>query len=211
MKYDLAIIDYNMGNLFGLECALNYVKLKTIITSDKNTIMDSKAIILPGVGSFGRAMKNIKEKKLDIIIKKCNDEKKIIIGVCLGMQLLFQKSYENNLNEGLSILKGSIVAINDKKKYLNVGWAKNKCKDEKDSLQKLINKKEAYFIHSYVAKPFDKKIILAESTFDNKFFCSAVKSGNIVGFQFHPEKSGVNGIKILKLLSKKIKNNENIL
>ena len=211
MKYELAIIDYKMGNLFGLECALNYVKLKTIITSDKKTIMNSKAIILPGVGSFGKAMKNIKEKKLDKIIKECNNEKKIIIGVCLGMQLLFQKSNEINLNKGLCILNGSVKAINNEKKYLNVGWGKNECKNEENSLQKLINKKEAYFIHSYVAKPLDKKIILAESRFGNKVFCSAVKSDNIVGFQFHPEKSGVNGIKILKLLSKKIKNNENIL
>tara|TARA_B100000787_G_scaffold169186_1_gene159669 strand:- start:169 stop:804 length:636 start_codon:yes stop_codon:yes gene_type:complete len=211
MKYDLAIIDYNMGNLFGLECALNHVKLKTVITSDKDIIQNSKAIILPGVGSFGKAMKNIKEKKLDKIIKQCNDEKKIIIGVCLGMQLLFQKSSENNFNKGLSILKGSVVPINNKKKYLNVGWAKNKCKNEKNSLEKLINKQETYFIHSYVAKPLDKNIIFAQSSFDNKVFCSAVKINNIVGFQFHPEKSGINGIKILKLLSKKIKNNENTI
>jgi glutamine amidotransferase len=211
MKYDIAIIDYNMGNLFGLECALNHVKLKTIITSDKNTIMNSKAIILPGVGSFNKAMKNIKEKKLDTIIQKCNDQKKIIIGICLGMQLLFQKSNENNFSTGLCILKGSVEAIHSKKKYLNIGWSKNACINVENSFQKIINKKETYFIHSYVAKPLDKKIILAESSFDNKLFCSAVKSKNVIGFQFHPEKSGINGIKILKLLSKKIKNNENIL
>tara|TARA_B110000003_G_C16583188_1_gene508858 strand:+ start:654 stop:1289 length:636 start_codon:yes stop_codon:yes gene_type:complete len=211
MKYDLAIIDYQMGNLFGLDCALKHVKLKTIITSKKEEIMNSKAIILPGVGSFGKAMKNIKEKKLDKIIKEFHVEKKIIIGICLGMQLMFEKSSEINSNKGLALFKGSVEAINKKNKSLNIGWSENYCKSKKNEIKKLIHNKETYFIHSYAAKPLNNKIILAESTFDNINFCSVVKSNNMIGFQFHPEKSGINGLKILKLLSRKIKNNENIL
>lgn len=211
MKYDLAIIDYQMGNLFGLNCALRSVKLNTIITSDKNEIMNSKAIILPGVGSFGKAMKNIKEKKLDRIIQEFNTEKRIIIGICLGMQLMFEKSSEININQGLGLFKGSVEAIKKKNKNLNIGWNENYCKNKKNEIEKLIHNKKTYFIHSFAAKPLDKKIILAESNFDNINFCSAVKSNNVIGFQFHPEKSGVEGLKILRVLSKKIKNNENIL
>lgn len=201
--YDICIADYGMGNVFGLNMALKKIGLNSIITSDLNIMENSKALVLPGVGSFGSAMVNIKNKNIDSIIKNFHKKKKLIIGICLGMQLLFDESEENNCKEGLSILSGKIISL-QKNKKLNIGWSKN-YSDTKNEIAKMINLKKTYFIHSYAALPSDEKIILSRSKFNDKIFCSSVNHENVYGFQFHPEKSGNIGLSILKKITKKIK------
>ena len=124
MKPIISIIDYKMGNLFSVECALNYVGIKSIITDDIELIKKTDGIILPGVGAFPEAMKRIKQKKLENIINEFNDKKKPILGICLGMQILFEKSFENSETQGLSLLSGDVLKFNQQKdkNSFNVGW-----------------------------------------------------------------------------------------
>ena len=127
MKKKIAIIDYGMGNTFSIQCALKNVGLDSIVTSKKKQILNSDAIILPGVGAFPKAMEKIRINNLDNIILKAHKSNKIIIGICLGMQLLFEKSYENSLTKGLGILKGKVIYFkknNKIKNKFNVGWNK---------------------------------------------------------------------------------------
>ncbi len=209
---DVAIIDYNMGNLYSIDCALKYVGLKSKITDDLDIIKKSKCLILPGVGAFPEAMKRLKEKKLDLAIKNFNQDKKPIIGICLGMQLLFNNSNENGSTTGLGLLDGEVKKFNlkDKEnniKTFNVGWRKillNKKIIENNSLNK-DNNNLMYFIHSYFCKPENKNIQTSSSFFYSKEFTSSVKKENIEAFQFHPEKSGKAGINIYLNLKKNLR------
>jgi len=206
---DIAIIDYGMGNLYSLYCACNIFGFKTKITSDENIINKSKIIILPGVGAFPDAMRIIKKKKLDYIILKNFEKNKKIIGICLGMQLLFDSSREFTVTKGLGLVQGEVLAFNSlssKNDYsLNVGWKEIVKENIKSSLLEKINKKDKfYFIHSYYCKPKNKKIITTNSIFNKNQFCSSIKSKNIEAFQFHPEKSSLSGLKIFKNIKKEL-------
>ncbi len=203
---DVSIINYGMGNLYSVLCACEKVGFNAKITNNLKDIEDSRLIILPGVGAFPSAMRELKNRDLDKIIIKQNLKGKKIIGICLGMQLLFERSTEITKNSGLGILKGEIIEF-EKKKILNVGWRKIEIK-KKDSLIELEKNKKSnkfYFINSFIAKPSDKEIITATSNFNDQEFCCAVKSNNVEAFQFHPEKSGLIGLKVFKNLKKKIK------
>ena len=211
---DIAIIDYGMGNLYSLYCACNILGFKTKITSDKDIINKSKIIILPGVGAFPEAMKIIKKKKLDYVILKNFEKNKKIIGICLGMQLLFDSSHEFKITKGLGLVQGEVLAFNNpssKKDYLlNVGWKEIINKNVKGTLlEKISEKDKFYFIHSYYCKPKNQKIISTKSIFNKHQFCSSIKSKNIEAFQFHPEKSSFSGLKIFKNIKKEL--NENFI
>jgi len=195
--HDVSIIDYKMGNLYSVDCALKYVGIKSIITDDLKVIKNSKCIILPGVGAFPEAMKRLKEKKLDQAIKDFNDSKKKKNGI----------SYENGITNGLGFLKGEVKKFDvideeKQKQYFNVGWRKLVIKTN-DNLSCCIPKKideEMYFIHSYHVVPEDSSIKTSTSKFFGKEFTSSVKKDNIEAFQFHPEKSRTAGINIYKKL-----------
>ena len=193
----VTIIDYGMGNIYGLSCAIKRIGFEPTVSSDSNYIKNSHIIILPGVGSFGAAMRNIKSKKIDEAISHVNKNNGSIFGICLGMQLFFEKSEESPGVNGLAFIKGNVLKLKNNQK-LNVGWSKNISKKE-NYLSNLLDNSETYFIHSYKTEPQDKDLILAVSSFEKDYFCSAVKKKNIVGFQFHPEKSGEFGLKILKI------------
>jgi len=206
---DIAIIDYGMGNLYSLYCACNIFGFKTKITSDEDIINKSKIIILPGVGAFPDAMRIIKKKKLDYVILKNFEKNKKIIGICLGMQLLFDSSREFKVTKGLGLVQGEVLAFNSlcsKNDYsLNVGWKEIVKENIKSSLLEKINKKDKfYFIHSYYCKPKNKKIITTNSIFNKNQFCSSIKSKNIEAFQFHPEKSSHSGLKMFKNIKKEL-------
>lgn len=206
---DIAIIDYGMGNLYSLYCACNIFGFKTKITSDEDIINKSKIIILPGVGAFPDAMRIIKKKKLDYVILKNFEKNKKIIGICLGMQLLFDSSREFKVTKGLGLVQGEVLAFNShssKNDYsLNVGWKEIVKENIKSSLLEKINKKDKfYFIHSYYCKPKNQKIITTNSIFNKNQFCSSIKSENIEAFQFHPEKSSLSGLKIFKNIKKEL-------
>ena len=205
MKCLVSIIDYGMGNLHSVKCALDKVGINSIITKDISIIKKSNAMIIPGVGSFSSAMKKIKNLKLDKIILDFYLKKKIIFGICLGMQLLFEKSQEGKINQGLGILKGNVLKFKTNKihkKNFNVGW--KKIEIENRNKNSLLGKKDnyMYFIHSFYVKPLDNKIITSKSSFNGQKFVSSIKNGHVYGFQFHPEKSSKIGLDIYKCLKK---------
>jgi glutamine amidotransferase len=212
--FDVAIINYEMGNLRSVQAACNFVGLSTIITNKPKDIMQSRSLILPGVGAFNQAMKNIKKYNLKKAIINFNKSGKPIIGICLGMQLFFEQSEEIKKTKGLGLIKGdvsSLLTSSKKNSGINIGWNKIKIKSLKNSIiNKGLDDKNFYFIHKFSCKPKDKNIILAKSKFNNIEFCAAIKFENIEGYQFHPEKSGKNGILIYKNLKRKILN-ENTL
>lgn len=208
--YDVAIINYEMGNLRSVQSACTHVGLTTIITKDPKIISKCKSIFLPGVGAFNQAMQNIKKYKLVKTIIDFKKTGKPIIGICLGMQLFFEQSYEIKKTKGLGIIKGKVLSLIDNSKKnsgLNIGWNKIKIRNLKNSnLNSKLDNKNFYFIHKFHCVPESKSIILARSKFNNKEFCAAIKYENVEGYQFHPEKSGNSGLMIYKNLKNKILN-----
>ena len=196
----IAIIDYGVGNLYSLLSSLKFIGEDAIVTGDKDEIARADKLILPGVGAFSDAMKKLTDSGISDIIKEQADLGKDIMGICLGMQLLFEKSYEYGEHEGLSLLKGNIVPLEgyvDKSlKIPHIGW--NALKFERESkLFKYISEGDyVYFVHSYYAADCSDSIIA--SAFYDKSVTAAVQKDNIYGCQFHPEKSGKVGLNILR-------------
>ncbi len=207
-KYDVSIVNYRLGNLHSVNNVCKSVGLKSIITNDKKIIENSKMLILPGVGSFSDGIKNLKELKLDSLIKELFSNGKPIIGICLGMQLFFETSEEGEITDGLGLMKGKIKSFPKSIDFRvpHLGWSKVIFDEKflkKENLYEL-NSRDFYFAHSYYLENDNKNdCILASSTYNSIKFGSAVINKNLIGFQFHPEKSGVSGIKIYKYLKKK--------
>ena len=196
----LAIIDYGVGNLFSLQCSLKKIGVEAVVTKDPETIKNAKRIILPGVGAFGDASKKLYESGLVELITEEANSGKPFLGICLGMQLLFEKGYEYGEHKGLGFLKGNVISLEGKiDKSLQIphmGW--NALDFKKESpLFKYINDGDfVYFVHSYYATDCDDSVI-ATSEYSIPV-TAAVGKGNIFGCQFHPEKSGDVGLNILK-------------
>ncbi len=204
---DVAIIDLNLSNLHSVNSACKKVGLNSKITFDKKIISKARSIILPGVGSFKEAMKKIKILNLEETIKNSIKENKPFLGICLGMQLLFSRSHEFGKTIGLSIFEGDVKKFNYYKKnnlkypVPHIGWNKvnldkKENKRKKNILKNIKNGEFMYFVHSYYVIPKNKNIILTNSYYGKENFCSSVASKNIFAFQFHPEKSGMEGLKI---------------
>ena len=196
----IAIIDYGVGNLFSLTSSFKYVGADVTVTSDPEEIKKADKIILPGVGAFGDAIKKLKDTGLDkIVIEEANNGKPLM-GICLGMQLLFEKSYEYGEHNGLGLLKGSVVPmenyIDKSLKIPHIGWNALSIKKESQLFKYLKNGDHVYFVHSYFAKDCDESLLA--TTEYGKELTAAVAYKNIYGCQFHPEKSGDIGLKILK-------------
>ena len=196
----VAVIDYGVGNLFSLFSSLKSIGVDTILTSDKSEIEKADKILLPGVGAFGDAINKLKSLKLDEVIEAEVKKGKQLMGICLGMQMLFEKSYEYGEYEGLGLLKGSVTAmdgyINNNLKIPHIGW--NSLIFKKPStLTKYINEGDfVYFVHSYHAiNCTDSVVAVAEY---DKYLTAMVEKDNVCGCQFHPEKSGSVGLNILK-------------
>lgn len=199
----IAIIDYKTGNLFSVKNAFDKLGVETIITSDVSMIKKADKLLLPGVGAFENAMKNLKELRLDTII--CDEIKsgKPILGICLGMQLLFNSSEEFGYHEGLNILEGKVVKFNFANepalKIPHMGWnSLTNCTNSR--LFSDLENQFVYFVHSYHLLTDNKnyKQIMTNYGYD---FCSAIEYNNIFATQFHPEKSGDVGLSILKKFS----------
>ena len=201
----IAVIDYGVGNLFSLLSSLKYVGLNTKLTNDIEEIKNAKGIILPGVGAFRDAIGNLEKYRLkEILINEAKNGKPFL-GICLGMQMLFEKSYEYGEYEGLGLINGTVEEI---KKYIpensdlkipHMGWnsliINERFKDDK-ILKNVDNNEYVYYVHSYFAKT-DMKNIVAYSEYGTKI-PGIVKNENVYGMQFHPEKSGDTGLKLLK-------------
>lgn len=199
-----AIIDYGMGNLFSIKQACLHVGIEATVTKDKADIQAADIVILPGVGAFGSAMEELRKQGLDIIIKEAANTGKIIFGICLGMQLLFTKSLEFGEHEGLNLIPGTVNNLRDKvsasHKIPNIGWHKIKTQHEGGLLKSLDDEPSMYFVHSYYVAPDDEQVISSTIELDDFSFCASVQYQNIIGCQFHPEKSGERGLSIYRAL-----------
>ncbi len=199
----IAITDYGVGNLFSIKSSLDTVGVESVITSDANVLIKADKIILPGVGAFRDAQKKLSESGLDKVIIKEAQKGKPILGICLGMQLLFEKSFEYGEYEGLGLIKGEIRPIADVigegLSIPHIGWNPLIMK-KKSPLYKYVKDGECvYFVHSYYAVNCEESVS-ATAEYSCELTASA-EQGNVFGCQFHPEKSGKTGLNILKAFS----------
>ena len=196
----IAIVDYGVGNLFSLTSSFNFIGADVVVTSNADEIKKADKIILPGVGAFGDAIKKLKDTGLDKTVIEEAKNGKPLMGICLGMQLLFEKSYEYGEHDGLGLLKGNVVPmenyIDKSLKIPHIGWNGLIFKKENPLFKYLKNGDHVYFVHSYFAKDCDESLLA--TTEYGKELTAAVAYKNIYGCQFHPEKSGDIGLKILK-------------
>ncbi len=197
----IAIVDYGVGNLFSLKCSFAKLGIEAELTSDPDVIRASDRIILPGVGAFGDAAEKLVASGLDKVIKSEALMGKPLLGICLGMQLLFEGGYEYGFTPGLGLLKGTVRPISEivpeGLKIPHMGWNALDFVGEKNELFKYIeNGDNVYFVHSFSARDCEDSVIAtAEYGTD---LCAAVARGNVYGCQFHPEKSGDTGLNILR-------------
>lgn len=206
MNKKIAIVDYGLGNLYSITQACNHIGYYPVVTSDKNQIMDADYLILPGVGAFKVAMDQLNDLDLISTIKTYAGSGRPIMGICLGMQLLFDRSEEFGHHEGLKLIPGAIQRfpseVDGKRlKIPHIGWNKlfeNNIRWEATPLKDIGNDDFMYFVHSYFALPEDEASILSYTCYQGFKYCSSVKKNNIFGFQFHPEKSGETGVNIYK-------------
>lgn len=196
----IAIVDYGVGNLFSLRSSFAAIGENVLFSSDPKEIENADKIILPGVGAFCDASKKLKESGMQDAVLLAAEKGTPLLGVCLGMQLLFERSYENGEYQGLSLLKGDVIGLKDiipaGLKIPQIGW--NALKFEKDCplFGRIKEGDYVYFVHSYAA--VDVGDALAATTEYGNAVTAAVSQGNVYGCQFHPEKSGEVGLSILK-------------
>jgi len=194
----IAIIDYGMGNLRSVQKAFEFLGYEAVVTQEPNKILDASHVVLPGVGAFGDAMKNLKKAELIDTIYRTIETGKPFLGICLGMQLLFEKSHEGGLFTGLSLLPGEVKRIPEhlNVKIPHIGW--NELKHSPNPIFRSLEQPcFVYFVHSYYVEPENSKDIIA-TTFYGMNIPVAVNRENIYAVQFHPEKSGQEGLKILR-------------
>ena len=201
----IAIVDYGAGNILSILAAFEKLGIQAIVTRGHEEIMSSDGLVIPGVGSYSHAMSKLKEYYLDDVIRDYSKLGRPILGICLGMQLLFSGSYEFGYTEGIDLLSGEVrrLELKDRamQKLPHVSWnglETSSANNWKNSILDGIKEGEdMYFVHTYQAVPTDNNHILSYTKYSNSKFCSSIRSGNIFGCQFHPEKSGEKGLKIV--------------
>lgn len=193
---DIAIIDYGMGNIRSVQKALEYLGYNAFISSDPKQIIKADKVILPGVGAFRDAIKSIRQNHIDDVIYNVVEQNKPFLGICLGMQLLFDKSYENGEYEGLKLLRGKIIKLPETEIIPQIGWNNLNILKEEPLFKNLPKNPYVYFVHSYYLET--EAPIISATTFYGKDIQVAVQYKNIFATQFHPEKSGDIGLQILK-------------
>ena len=195
----IAILDYDAGNIKSVEKALQKLGQEVIITRDAEEILSADKVILPGVGAFGDAMNNLRKYGLDQVIYQVVENKTPFLGICLGLQLLFEKSDESVGAKGLGILQGEICRIPDKEglKIPHMGWNSLHLQNDGRLFAGLPEDSYVYFVHSYYLKAEDESIVKATTEYSTHIHAS-VEQGNVFACQFHPEKSSDVGLQILK-------------
>ena len=215
----VAVVDYGLGNLYSVKQACRQVGLRAGITSSKNDIRDADAVILPGVGAFGDAMETL--HRLDLVgpLKDAAASGRPLIGICLGLQLLMTESFEFGRHAGLDLISGPVVKFEEPAdssgrplKVPQVGWNGIFRKDgssgpdpwDRGPLEGLPDGEYMYFVHSFYVKPEDEGLVLSRSGYGNVEFCSSLRKGNVFACQFHPERSGRQGLKVYQNLKSHI-------
>jgi len=204
----IVIIDYGCGNILSIARAIEHIGYKPEITNDKNKIINSSNVILPGVGAFGSAIKNLDESNLrDTILEYAKIRQRPLLGICLGMQILLTVGNELGVFKGLNLIEGEVIKISNTKlknfKVPHVGWNEVSPSNDKQSWSnKILNDsligKSFYFVHSYMAVTKNPSSTIGSCDYLGKNIPSIISSGNILGCQFHPEKSGKNGLDFLR-------------
>lgn len=204
-KGKIAVIDYGVGNLYSLTKAVHLFTDDVFITDDSTDLKTAQAIILPGVGAFAAGMEGLEIRKLVEPIKQFALSGKPMLGICLGAQLMLSKGFEFGEYEGLGLIPGNVKLFPPlviKERIPHIGW--NEIYSDKPGcwkgtiLDKVADKSDVYFVHSYILIPDKKEDIFAYARYGGHEFCAAIKKGNIYGTQFHPEKSGKVGLTIIK-------------
>lgn len=208
----VAIVDYALGNLFSIKHACERVGLDSIITSDKEEILDADGVLLPGMGAYGDAMQTLHKLDLVTILRDIAASGRPLIGVCLGIQLLLSESEEFGHHKGLGIIDGSVVLLDHPHegerilKVPQIGWNQlNAARSwEGTMLQSVPNNEYMYFVHSFVPRPENPGVILSKTNYGGIEFCSSIEYKNIFACLFHPERSGVIGLKIYENIAKQV-------
>jgi len=206
---NVTIVDYGMGNLFSVRMALEQCGAKVIMTTDPEEMIQADRLILPGVGAFNMGMSGICKNGIDVAIKDARNKGTPLMGICLGMQMLFEYSEEFGHTKGLGLLKGGVVNIpsisssGHKCKTPHIGWAQlelNKPYSERSNtiLSNVKSDDAVYFVHSFMAMPDNNNALLAVVNYGGTTIAAIVQEDNVVGCQFHPEKSGPVGLEVLK-------------
>ncbi|OPL09619.1 MAG: imidazole glycerol phosphate synthase subunit HisH [delta proteobacterium ML8_F1] len=196
------IVDYGLGNLKSLQTALTGQGIETVITRDSRMIETADVIFLPGVGAFRDAITSLRSDGLDQVIRDSHDKGAYIVGICLGMQLLYEWSYENGSYQGLGLIPGEIVKLVKMPKIPHMGWNDLTLVGEDPLTKYLKDGDYVYFVHSYYASSSGEEILAC--THYGERIPAIVRRGNTIGFQFHPEKSGAVGVRLLKALGEMI-------
>ena len=195
----IAILDYDAGNIKSVEKAVQLLGQEVTITRDRREVLNADKVILPGVGAFGDAMGKIRQYGLYEVIHEVVEQGTPFLGICLGLQLLFERSEESPGVEGLGILKGEILRIPETPglKIPHMGWNSLEFRNNGRLFENLPEESYVYFVHSYYLRAADEKIVTAVTEYGTQIHAS-VEQGNVFACQFHPEKSGDAGIQILK-------------
>lgn len=198
----IAIVDYGVGNLFSLQSSLGFLKIETVVTRNPNILRKADRIVLPGVGAFADAAEKLENTGLIPVIKEEVGNGKPLLGICLGMQLLFDKSFEYGQHEGLGLIKGTVNSLEEaleeypSLKVPHIGWNRLNQKTKHPLLKYVKNQEYVYYVHSYMATGCQESVI-ASSTYGVEI-PGVVGRKNVYGTQFHPEKSGKTGLAILQ-------------
>ena len=202
---DVAIINYGMSNMHSIQSACSKSGLSSVITADAEQIMGARVAILPGVGAFGKAMEHLAESGLANCILRFVQSGKPFVGICLGLQILFETSEEFGEHKGLGIIKGTVKKFkvntckNNRYPVPQIGWnriCQNNSRWDNTLLCDNRGGDFMYFVHSYYVQPEDEKVVLATTTYGDLKYCSIIQHDNIFATQFHPEKSGEAGMKV---------------
>ncbi|WP_404457439.1 imidazole glycerol phosphate synthase subunit HisH [Oceanobacillus kapialis] len=200
----IAIIDYGAGNIKSLQFALDTVGLPSFVTVDPTEVKKSKAVILPGVGAFKDAMEALRNLELESVIKQEAANGKPLLGICLGMQLFYETSFEDGQWEGLGLLEGNVARIRGDVKVPHIGWNTLSNHGNNPLLTGIKPESFVYFVHSYAVEDFNEETLVGSTNYGGTI-PAIVQEKNIIGMQFHPEKSGEIGLQLLKNVGELIK------
>ncbi len=190
----IGIVNYGAGNIASLTNALDHLGIPLVVSNSPDILANTDKLILPGVGAFGPAMDQLNQLGLSLFIKEWVNNKKPLLGICLGMQLLLSESAEDGQHDGLNIITGKVTKLSQPPRSIHIGWNKVQPRGISTALP---DSGFAYFVHAYACRPHDENVVIGETEY-GELFPSVLQYGNVLGVQFHPEKSQAFGLDLLR-------------